>query len=201
MYDAFRHNNGSGDNVRTVRTCESLPLGAVYCTCSLSPTPAGWFVVCMAYAQQIEEDMHASPTGGQAARYDSNEPSGIPHADPNHRAISCRLPEVHAVGKPLGRKPAWWISKIATNHFNYQPNHNSRVKSLNIRMAELHWYPEKQTDDYIIYHPSNRSSFSLGNFSTSNIRLVHGAVFVQFSSKNATIVGPRHIVDEISKKL
>ena len=127
MYDAFRHNNGSGDNVRTVRTCESLPLGAVYCTCSLSPTPTGWFVVCMAYAQQIEEDMHASPTGGQAARYDSNEPSGIPHADPNHRAISCRLPEVHAVGKPLGRKPAWWISKIATNHFNYQPNHNSRV--------------------------------------------------------------------------
>jgi hypothetical protein len=58
-----------------------------------------------------------------------------------------------------------------------------------------------QADDYIIYHPSNRGSFSLGNFSTSNIRLVHGAVFVQFSSKNATIVGPRHIVDEISKKL
>ena len=49
---------------------------------------------------------------------------------PNHRAISCRLPEVHAVGKPLGRKLAWWISKIATNHFNYQPNHNSRVKNL-----------------------------------------------------------------------
>ncbi len=72
--------------------------------------------------------MHASPTGGQAARYDSNEPSGIPHADPNHQAISCRLPEVHAVGKPLGRKPAWWISKIATNHSNYQPNHNSRVR-------------------------------------------------------------------------
>ena len=130
MYDAFRHNNGSGDNVRTVRTCKSLPLGAVYCTCSLSPTQTGWFVICMAYAQQIEEDMHASPTGGQAARYDSNEPSGIPHADPNHRAISCRLPEVHAVGKPLGRKLAWWISKIATNHFNYQPNHNSRVSDL-----------------------------------------------------------------------
>ena len=72
--------------------------------------------------------MHASPTGGQAARYDSNEPSRIPHADPNHRAISCRLPEVHAVGKPLGRKLAWWISKIATNHFNYQPNHNSESK-------------------------------------------------------------------------
>jgi hypothetical protein len=81
----------------------------------------------MAYAQQIEADMHTSPTGGQAARYDSNEPSGIPHAAPNHRAISCRLPEVHAVGKPLRRKLAWWISKIATNHFNYQPNHNSRV--------------------------------------------------------------------------
>ena len=88
MYDAFRHNNGSGDNVRTVRTCESLPLGAVYCTCSLSPIQTGWFVVCMAYTQPIEEDMHASPTGGQAARYDSNEPSGIPHTDPNHRAIS-----------------------------------------------------------------------------------------------------------------
>ena len=130
MYDAFRHNNGSGANVCTVRTCASLPLGAVYGTCSLSPIQTGWFVVCMAYAQQIEEDMHASPTGRQAARYDSNEPSGIPHADPNHRAISCRLPEVHAVGKPLGRKPARWISKIATNHCNYQPNHNSRDRSI-----------------------------------------------------------------------
>ena len=35
-------------------------------------------------------------------------------------------PRVYAVGKLLGRKFAWWISKIATNHFNYQPNHNSR---------------------------------------------------------------------------
>src|SRR4029453_9299135 len=44
MYDAFRHNNGSDDNVRTVRTCESLPLGAVYGTCSLSPTqPVGFW--------------------------------------------------------------------------------------------------------------------------------------------------------------
>jgi len=52
VYDAFRHNNGSGDNVCTVRTCASLPLGAVYGTCSLSPIQTGWFVVCMAYAQQ-----------------------------------------------------------------------------------------------------------------------------------------------------
>src|SRR6266404_778480 len=93
----------------------------------------------MAYAQQIEADMHTSPTGGQAARYDSNEPSGIPHADPNHRAISCRLPEVHAVGKPLGQKPAWWSSKIATNHFNYQPNHNSRVENMLLPIKIAVW--------------------------------------------------------------
>src|SRR5712664_2120880 len=93
----------------------------------------------MAYAQQIEADMHTSTTGGQAARYDSNEPSGLLHADPNHRAISCRLPEVHAVGKPLGRKPAWWSSKIATNHFNYQPNHNSRVLDLILPIKIAVW--------------------------------------------------------------
>jgi hypothetical protein len=117
----------------------------------------------MAYAQQIKEDMHASPTGGQAARYDSNEPSGIPHADPNHRAISCRLPEVHAVGKPLRRKLAWWISKIATNHFNYQPNHNSR---------DIYFADPTKIRSSILFDGRRSSNFSHPSYVTL-LSLVH----------------------------
>ena len=76
MYDDSRHNHGSGDNVRTIRTCEQLPPGAAYRMRSPSPTRSGWRGACTAYAQQTEEDAHASPTSGQAAWCHPTKPWG-----------------------------------------------------------------------------------------------------------------------------
>jgi hypothetical protein len=68
LYDDSRHNYDFGNNVHTVRTCERLPRGVVYRMCNLSPTQVSWFVVCTAYAQQTEEERHASQPVLQAVR-------------------------------------------------------------------------------------------------------------------------------------
>ena len=94
-----------------------VPVGSAqcfYCTRALSRTPPDGWGLAWRVVNNFSNSA-ASPTVRQPAQT-TQQHLCIPPADRNSRAISCRLPAVHALGKPLQRTLTCCISNIAIVH-------------------------------------------------------------------------------------